>query len=130
MTKRVTTKEQKQIPCGGDNQNGLRQKNEKQIPCGMRTKKRSDGQGRAALALLKQPVENYARNEDCREEVGEQTEDQGDRKALDRAGTEDEQDAGGDDGGDVRVDDGDPGVGKAVMNSRCRTLAEAQLFAD
>ena len=63
---------------------------------------------RASLRLAPElHVEDGARHEDGGEQVRDQSDDQRDGEAAHRAGAEDEQERAGDDGGDVRVDDGD-----------------------
>ena len=75
-------------------------------------------------------IEDNARDEDRCKQIGQQADGERDREALHRPGAEDEQKGRRDDGGDVRINDGDPGVGKALIDGRRGRLAGANLLAD
>src|ERR1035441_2814120 len=72
----------------------------------------------AWLHLVQVGVKDGARHKDCREQVGQQSECQRGGKTLHWTGAEQEQNCRRYDGRHVRVDDGDPGVSKALVDSR------------
>src|SRR5688572_22382857 len=85
---------------------------------------------RADLPLAEHPLEEELADEIGSEDVGEETPDQGHREALDRPGTELEEERGRDQGGGVRVQDRDPDALEAVVDRVAHRLAVAQLLAD
>src|ERR1039458_9168425 len=84
----------------------------------------------ATLMATENELENYARDEDRGEQVCRQTEAEGHSKSFHWAGPEQEQDDGGDDRRHVRIDNGCPGVSKALLHRRGRRLAMPQLLAN
>src|ERR1035438_6066954 len=75
-----------------------------------------DTQFLATLLPAEHPIENHARYEYRRKQIRRQTKYQSGGKPFDRPGSEDKQDGGGNDGRDVRIDDGDPGVTKYLLH--------------
>jgi hypothetical protein len=68
--------------------------------------------------LVQVRLEDHARDIHRREEVGQQDRWSAWSQTPHRAGAEQEQDGRRNDGGDVRIDDGDPGMGKALIHGR------------
>src|ERR1700756_1602669 len=91
---------------------------------------RSYGERLTTLLAVEVGIEDYPRDKDGGKQVRQQSEGEGDGKAAYRAGPEEEENGGGDDGGDVRINNGGPGVREALVNRRSGTLAGVQLFAD
>ena len=60
--------------------------------------------------------EDDPRNEDRSEQIGRQTEAEGHSEAFHRTGPEQEQDDGGDDRRNVRIQNGRPGVSKTLVH--------------
>src|ERR1019366_6377726 len=77
-----------------------------------------DTQWLATLMATENELENHARDEDRGEQVCRQTEAEGHSKSFHWAGPEHEQDDGGDDRRHVRIDNGCPGVSKALVHRR------------
>ena len=75
-------------------------------------------------------LENRLGHVDRGKDIGNQTNDQGDGKAADGARSEEAQEGGGNDGGDVRVDDGPEGIVETGIHRRGRGFAVADFFAD
>ena len=92
--------------------------------------KKLDGDHFSGFELVQVGLKDDARDIDRGEEVGQQTESEGDGEALDRPASEEEQNSRGDDGGDVSIDDGHPGVREALIDGGRGSLAGANLFAD
>src|SRR6202140_4538895 len=86
------------------------------------TSDRLDTQRFAALLPAQHPIKNHARYKHCRKQVGEQTEYQCRGETLYRPCTEEEQNRRGNDGGDVSIDDRDPGVAESLFLRRRRWL--------
>src|ERR1022692_4066812 len=76
----------------------------------------------ATLMATENELENHARDEHRGEQVGRQTEAEGHSKSFHWAGSEQEQDDGRDDGRHVGIDNGCPGVSKALLHRRGRRL--------
>src|SRR5580704_2519733 len=70
-----------------------------------------DTQCLATLMAVENGFENYPRNEDRSEQVGRQTDAEGHGESAHRPGPEQEQDDGGNDSGDVGVQNRRPGMG-------------------
>src|ERR1700677_4351004 len=94
------------------------------------TTKLLNRQFRAAFFPGEDGFEDDAGDEYGGKQVGEKAEDEGDCEASDRAGAEDHQDEGRDDGGDVSIHNGVQGVFEALLDGDCGGLAEMELFAD
>src|SRR5216683_3062745 len=86
-----------------------------------------DAQG-GGLAPAQDPLEEEAADEVGREDVGDETHDERDREPLHGAGAELEKEGGGDEGGGVRVQDGDPHALESVVDRGAHGLAVAQLL--
>src|SRR5712691_2186935 len=86
-----------------------------------------DAQG-GGLAPAQDPLEEEPADEVGSEDVGDETHDQRYREPLHGAGAELEQEGGGDEGGGVRVEDGDPHPLEAVVDRGADGLAVAQLL--
>src|SRR4029077_10263314 len=84
----------------------------------------------STLLPAQHPIKNHARYKYCGEQVGEQTEYQCRSETLYRPCTEEEQNRRRNDGGDVSIDDRDPGVAESLLHRRRRGLAISQLFPD
>ena len=80
--------------------------------------------------MAQDKVKNSPRHKDRGKQVREQAERQGDSKTFDRHRAKDEQDGRSYDGGDVRIDNGDPGMRKALLNCRRRRFTVTYFFAD
>src|SRR5215471_16923957 len=89
-----------------------------------------NAQGLATLMAAEDPVKDHARYEHCGKQVGCQTETQGDGKSAHRAGSEQEQDDGGHDRRHVGINNGDPCMFKALIDSLRRRLTVPQLFTN
>src|SRR5450756_420529 len=92
--------------------------------------RRSDGEGLDALLRTVDQVEEEVRHEDRGEDRGEKADDEGDGEALDGPRAELEQEEGGGDRRDVRVDDRAPGALEAEVDRGLRSLAVVHLLAD
>ena len=82
------------------------------------------------LALLDTVVEDQTGDEDGGEDRSDDTDDQRRGEALDRTGTEDEEDDTGKEGGHLTVDDGGISVLVTVGDSLAQTLAGGKLLLD
>src|SRR5260370_17009838 len=76
----------------------------------------------AALLPTHHPIKNHARYKHCRKQVCGQAEHQRRGKTLDRPRTEEEQNHRRHDGGDMGIDDGDPGLAESLLPARGRRL--------
>src|SRR5215831_12645046 len=83
-----------------------------------------------AIHLSQVVLENRLRYIDRCKYVGNQTDRQRNRKALDRPGPENEQEEGGNHGSYVGIDNGQKRLIEASLDSRRRRLSVTQLFAD
>src|ERR1700733_9224123 len=90
----------------------------------------SDAESFASLMTAEHPIKNHARDKHCGKQIRQQPEGQCGGKPFDRAGAEHEQDGRRNDGGDVGVDDRNPGVAETLFDGRGRRFAVAQLLAD
>src|SRR5580658_5374171 len=76
------------------------------------------------------PVENRSRYIDRRKQVGKETDDQSDRESLDRPGSKKEQKCGGNQRGDVRINNGQESPIESDRYRRRVGFAAAQFLAD
>ncbi len=76
------------------------------------------------------PIEYHLGHENRCKHVGEKADDQGHRKAFDGSGAEQKQEAAGNDGRHVRVDNCPPSLAETGIHSRYHCLARPQLLAD
>src|SRR5260370_40835135 len=86
---------------------------------------RSNAKFRLAIHFRQVIFKNRLRNVDGRENVGDQTDGQGDRKAADGSGAEQKQEEGGHNCGDVRIDNGQKRLVEACLDGGRRRLAVA-----
>src|SRR5580704_5057932 len=77
-----------------------------------------DTQSRHLLFSGQLKIENRLGNKDRREKIGDQADDQGNREALHRSGSEDKQKRTRYHGSDMRVDNGQKGFAKAGVYRR------------
>ena len=82
------------------------------------------------LSLLDAVVEDQTGDEDGSKNRGDDTDDQRGGEALDRTGTEDEENDTGKEGGDLTVDDGGISVLVTVGNSLAQALAGGKFLLD
>src|ERR1700730_5455694 len=91
---------------------------------------KSNAQFRLAIHLRQVILENCRGNINGRENVGNQTYRQGDRKAPDGPGAEQKEEESGNDRRDVSIDDGQEGFVKAGLHGGRRRFPIAQLLAN
>src|SRR6202022_593969 len=91
---------------------------------------RSDAKFRLAIHFRQVIFENRLGNIDGRENVGDQTDGQGDRKPANRSGAKQKQEERGHHGGDVRIDNGQKRFVETSLDGRRRRFAIAQFFSD
>src|SRR6202022_4515489 len=91
---------------------------------------RSDAELRLAIHFRQVILENRLRNVDGRENVGDQTDGQRDRKPADRSGAKQKQEERGHNGGDVCIDNGYKRLAEAGLDRRRWRFAVAQFFSD
>src|ERR1700720_2413617 len=72
----------------------------------------------ATLLPAQHPIKNHPRHKHRRKQVRRQPKYQRSRKSLDRPCSKQEQNRGRNDGRDVRINDGDPGMAEALFYSR------------